>query len=334
MSGARRLSNERPLVSVAIPMLNETRSIEECLSAFAKQSWPKELLDVMVIDAGSVDGSRALVERLASDHPWIRILENPRRKAAAAFNVGMREARGEVFCLFSAHGVPDPQFIEQSVAVLWETGVTGVGGIYEHEGTDPASTAIGLAMSSPFGMASPHRFAVSRQEVDTISHPVYVTASVRAVGSFDETLERNSDYEFNWRVREAGGQLLFDPGIASIYRPRSSLRALARQFWWYGRWKARVIARHPGSRRPRHMAAPAAVGAAVITPVLLASRAGRRVAAAGWLGYAALIGLAVARADPRRRGADGKVLAAAFPVMHGAWGAGFLASVLEDRVRR
>lgn len=327
------LGNDAPVVSVAVPMLNETRYIDECLEGFAKQSWPKDSLDVVVIDAGSTDGSRATVDRLAGEEPWLRVVDNPGRKAAAAFNVGLAEARGEVFCLFSAHGVPDPTYVERSVAVLLETGAAGVGGVYEHEGTDAVSQAIGLAMASPFGMASPHRFAVGRQDVDTISHPAYVTAAARAVGSFDESLERNSDYEFNWRVRAAGGRLVFDPSIASVYRPRSSLRALGRQFWWYGRWKARVVRRHPGSLRPRHLAAPAAAGAAAVTPLLLAGRPGRRLATGGWLAYGALVALAVLRAKPRARRADPRALAVAFPVMHLSWGAGFLASWVEDRLR-
>lgn len=328
------LTGTHPMVSVAVPMLNEAAHIQECLDGFAGQSWPSDLLDVMVIDAGSTDGSRDLVERLAAEQPWLRVVENPGRTAAAAFNVGLSEARGQVFCLFSAHGVPEAHYVEESVAVLRQTGAAGVGGRYEHEGVDPVSHAIGLAMASPFGMASPHRFAIGRQEVDTISHPAYVTDAARGIGGFDESLLRNSDYEFNWRMRKADGRLVFDPCIMSVYRPRPSLRALGRQFWWYGRWKARVVRLHPASRRPRHLAAPAAVGAAAITPLLMTLRVGRRVAIAGWLGYAALVAMAVFRADPKGREADIKTMAAAFPVMHGAWGAGFLASMVEDRVRR
>lgn len=328
------LETDRPVVTVAVPMLNEAGYIDECLTGFAEQTWPKELLDVVVVDAGSTDGSRELVERFAAEHPWVRVVGNPRRKAAAAFNVGLEEARGEVFCLFSAHGVPDRHYVEQSVAVLRETGAAGVGGVYDHQGTDPVSQAIGLAMASPFGMASPHRFAVGRQEVDTISHPAYVTEAARAVGLFDESLERNSDYEFNWRVRVAGGRLVFDPSIASIYRPRPSLPALARQFWWYGRWKARVVRRHPGSLQMRHLVPPIAAMAAAGTPALLASGAGRRLALKGWTAYAFLVAIATVRTAPGAHDADPRTLAAAFPVMHLSWGAGFLASSLQDRVRR
>jgi GT2 family glycosyltransferase len=189
-------------------------------------------------------------------------------------------------------------------------------------------------MVSPFGMASAHRFAASHQEVDTISHPAYRIEALREVGRFDESLARNSDYELNYRLRAAGERLVFDPTIESIYRPRGSLRALGRQFWWYGRWKVRVVRRHPGSLRPRHLVAPAAVVGAALAPVLATTRPGRRLVGFGVAGYAALVGAAVVTARPREHDADPLRLAAAFPVMHGAWGAGFLASVIEDGVRR
>jgi len=183
---------------------------------------------------------------------------------------------------------------------------------------------------SPFGMASPFRYATGVSEVDTIGHPAYRREVLEAVGPFDESLGRNSDYEFNWRIRAAGERLVFDPAITSVYRPRPGLRALAGQFWWYGRWKAEVIRRHPRSVRPRHLVAPAFTLGLVVAPVALTRRRGRRlVAVTGGL-YA---GLAVAAAlDAQRRSADPVdpvTLIAAFPVMHVAWGAGLLTSLVR-----
>ena len=104
------------------------------------------------------------------------------------------------------------------------------------------------------------------------------------VGPFDESLDRNSDYEFNWRLRSEGELLLFDPTIRSIYRPRPSLRALGRQFWWYGRWKERVVRRHPGSLRPRQLVAPSMVAAVAAAPMLATFRARSAAARRGRLG--------------------------------------------------
>ena len=325
---------ERPLVSVVIPMLDERDAIVACLDAFEQQSYPTDRLEVLIVDGGSTDGSRQQVEELAADRPWIRLVENPDRRAASGFNRGIEAATGEVVCIFSSHGVPDEHYVSASVTALDETGADGVGGRYHHVGTDPTSSAIGLAMVSPFGMASSHRFVTDRREVDTISHPAYRASVLEGTGGFDETLERNSDYELNYRLREAGARLVVDPDVSSIYRPRPSLGALARQFWWYGRWKERVARRHPGSVRPRHLVAPAAVAGLVVAPVLSRWRWGRRLVGTAALAYAVGDLLAVAQQRPADHDADPVVLALAFPTMHLAWGAGFLTSLVEDTIRR
>jgi succinoglycan biosynthesis protein ExoA len=230
-----------PVVTVVVPMLNETGFIEACLEGFEGQTWPLDRLDVVVVDGGSTDGSREAVEVLSRQRDWLRVMDNPDRIVSAAFNRGIEAAKGDVVCLFSSHGVPEPAYVEQSVAVLRETGAAGAGGRYLHVGTDAGSRAIGLAMVSWFGMASPHRFAAGRGEVDTISHPAYVKAALDEVGPFDESLTRNEDYELNYRLRAAGHRLVFDPSVGSVYRPRPGLSAMARQFYWYGRGKAAVI---------------------------------------------------------------------------------------------
>jgi glycosyltransferase involved in cell wall biosynthesis len=326
----RPFREPEPLVTVCVPMRDEAGAIEACLDGFAAQTHPLDRLEVLVVDGGSTDGSRQTLEVRAAQAAWIRVVDNPHGTAAAAFNCGLRVARGEVFCLFSAHGVPDPRYVERSVAVLAETGATGVGGRYLHVGTDPASNAVGRAMVSPVGMASPHRFARDRAVVDTISHPAYRAEDLAGIGEFDERLERNSDYEFNWRLRQAGRTLLFDPSVESVYRPRPSLKALGRQFWAYGRWKKRVLSRNPGSFRPRHLVAPAFAASLAAAPVLAWSPGGRRLLAAELAAYAVLVAAGTLHARPDEHNADVATLAACFPVMHACWGAGFLTSVLED----
>lgn len=334
MTGRSAGRGEPPLVSVVVPMLNERKYIGVCLDGFAVQTYPIGSIEIIVVDAGSTDGSRAIVDEKAGSTGGIRVVDNPRRTASAAFNLGVGAARGEIVCLFSAHGVPEPTYVERSVEVLTHTDAVGVGGRYLHVGEDRRSSAIGLAMVSPFGMASPHRYASGRLEVDTISHPAYRRQALLDVGPFDETLERNSDYELNYRLRAAGGRLLFDGSISSIYRPRPSLRALGRQFWWYGRWKARVVRRHPGSLRPRHLVAPAAVGMGLISLLAAHNAIVRRVLLMATVSYSGAVLLATKVARPRTNGADPLTLAAAFPIMHAAWGAGFLVSILEESVGR
>src|SRR5215203_157152 len=141
-------SADRPhaLVSIVVPMLDELAHIDACLDGFAGQTYPLDRLEVLVVDGGSTDGSRRRVEERASDQPFIKLVENPRRRASAAFNAGVAAASGDLVGLFSAHGVPDPSFVEQSVSALDTSGADGVGGRYLHEGTTPVANAIGLAM--------------------------------------------------------------------------------------------------------------------------------------------------------------------------------------------
>lgn len=128
--------------------------------------------------------------------------------------------------------------------------------------------------------------------------------------------------------------LLFDPSIESIYRPRASIKALGRQFWWYGRWKARVVERHPRSLKARHLVAPLAVVGVITTPLLCRYSLGRRLALAGGASYLSLAVAATVHADPHDHDADPIALLACFPVMHASWGSGFLLSLVEDTVRR
>lgn len=321
------MSSPTQVVSIVVPMLNEATSILDCLGGFADQTAPAGSFEVLVVDGGSEDASRELVDEFALDHPWVRRLDNPERRIPIACNIGLHAAHGDIVCFFSAHGVPDPTFVDSVRSVLAETGATGVGGRYRHEGVTPQSLAIGVAMASPFGMASPHRFASERREVDTISHPAYLIEAVRAAGGFDESMQRNEDYELNWRIRSNGGRLVFDPSIGSVYRPRGSLRHLARQFFWYGAFKAKMLKSHPRSMRARHIVPPlAVVGAGVGLPLLTVPAARRPIAAlaAAYVGVVAVGFVSAARDHP---GADPRVLAVAFPTMHVSWGSGFLAGL-------
>lgn len=319
-----------PFVSVIVPTYNEKGFVGPCIEGFQNQSYPPDRFEILVVDGMSADGSRDEVLALAALDPRVRLIDNPRRVAAAAANEGIRHAQGDVLCFLSAHGVPHTDYVASSVRVLLETGAGGVGGKYLHVGLDRVSRAIGLAMSSPFGMASPHRVSSAQREADTISHPTFIRQVFDAVGGYDETLSRNEDYELNYRVRQAGFRLVFSPEISSVYRPRSSLKALARQFYAYGHGKAEVMRRHPRSVQARHLVPPVAALGAALTPVLVLAPPTRRLVAAGAGVYALLVSLAIGRERPSCHEASTAVFALALPVMHATWGAGVVIGLLRS----
>lgn len=317
-----------PTVSVVIPMRDEIDTVESCIRTFDDQDHPHDALDVVVVDGMSTDGSRELVRRLADERPWLRLIDNPARIASSAFNRGVEVAKGDFVGIVSSHGSIGPDFVSRSLRTLEETGAAGVGGRLLHEGRDSVGRAIGLAMTSPFGMASPFRYASTRREVDTIGHPVYRKRVFEDVGAFDESLDRNSDYELNQRIRNAGHKLVFDPDIVTTYHPRSTLPKLARQFWDYGRWKSQIVRQDPTNLRWRHTVPPAFVLGLLGAPIVSGSPGGRKAIAVGAVGYAAMLAVAVQRSRPRHADADPWTFITAFPVMHLAWGAGFLRGLL------
>ena len=143
--------------------------------------------------------------------------------------------------------------------------------------------------------------------------------AIEAVGLFDESLVRNQDYELNYRLRRAGGMVWFDPELRVGYRPRGSVRALARQFGEYGRWKRVVLRMHPRSLRWRHLVAPATTVAVVVGLLVGICWPLALVAP---VGYAAtvVVGSAVVGRGP----ATAARLMLVYPTMHLSWGVGFL----------
>lgn len=319
-----------PSVTVIVPMFNEEAHIEACVAGLWAQTYGGPM-EILIVDGGSTDRSREIVAELSRTNPNVRLVENPRRRPAAAANIGVGEARGEILCFLSAHGEPRATYVETSVDLLLATGAAGVGGSYEHVGTDPGSRAIGIAMSSRFGMASTHRVATRQQEVDTISHPTFWRQAILEAGGYDETLTSNEDYELNHRVRTRVGPLVFSPEIRSVYRPRATLRALARQFHAYGTGKAEVARLHPGSLQVRHLVPPALVVGLAAAPLLALHPLGRRVVVVAAVAYAGLVAVATVVERPVDHGASATTFALSLPTMHVSWGAGMLRGLLRRR---
>ncbi len=131
----------------------------------------------------------------------------------------------------------------------------------------------------------------------------------------------NQDYELNWRLRQRGETVWFDPGLVVAYRPRGSLQALARQYFGYGRWKSAMMITHPASLRARQLAAPLLV-------LGLAASAGLGLAGSLWGAVAPLVYLMTlllgsAGIGLRRRERAAALLPLVLATIHLSWGAGF-----------
>ncbi len=307
-------SGSRPAVTVIVPTYREAASIERTLASIDAQTYPL-IVEVLVVDGRSDDRTRALATAGGAT-----VLDNPARIQAAGLNIGIRAATGDVVVRVDGHTAIAEDYVERCVGALERTGAAMVGGAMTPVASEGWSGAIALAMSSPFG-AGPARFHTGGSPgwVDTVYLGAFRTADALAVGGYTEVAV-NEDAEFAIRMAPRGG-VWFDPGIRSEYRPRSTLRSLATQFWRYGRGRATTVRRHPTSTAPRQLAAPLLV-------LGLLSPARRIVAVA----YAVAVAAETAR-QVLRAGRLGLRIAPALPAMHLPWGLGFLAGLLDPGPR-
>lgn len=305
------MTDGRPTVSVVVPTFNEEAHIEATLDRVSAQTYPT-IGEVLVVDGRSTDATRAIVESRGDS----RVIDNPERMQAAGLNLGIQHATGDVIVRVDGHCILAPDYVACCVDALRRTGAGMVGGAMSPVATGWAQVGIAEAMGSPLG-AGPARFHAGGSPgwVDTVYLGAFWTSLARELGGYSTAVGVNEDSEFAHRVSVARG-VWFDPSIRSTYVPRSSLRAVRRQFWRYGLSRAATVRRHPRSLSLRQLAVPAlAVG--------LLSPWRRRVAGA----YVATIVVAALGVARRTGPREAAVFATTLPVMHGSWGAGFAAGL-------
>lgn len=267
-----------PTVSIVLPTLNEASSIRDCLDALVAQDYDS-VVEVLVVDGGSTDATREIVSEVGG---IVRLVDNPRVTAAAAMNVGIRAATGELIVRADAHTLYARDYVRRCVEVMAETGADNVGGPMRPVGTNTFARAVAAVTSTPYGVG-PGKFHYSdaREEVDTVYLGCFRRSHLLELGGYDEDRLQwaAEDQELNLRIRESGGRIVLDPTIRSQYFPRSTPRALARQYANYGMAKASTLAKHRRLPTPRPLAPAALVLATLIA--LVTGRGWSRIALPG-----------------------------------------------------
>jgi succinoglycan biosynthesis protein ExoA len=310
-------------VSVVVPARDEERHVEACVRSILRQEVDGGL-EVVVADGASRDRTAELARAAGAV-----VVANPAGATPAGLNAALRRARGEIVVRFDAHAEMPPSYVAACVRALDRHRGTPVcvGGWRRVEGRGPWGRATAAALTSRFGVGNPRIWRPPQEggepvEVDTVALGAWFADELRAAGGWDERYVRNQDFELNERLRRSGGRVVFVPEVWSVYRPRESPAAIARQYWDYGRFKALLLAERPGSLRPRQLA-PVGLLAAVLAAALPGPS--RRPARAAVSLYALTIGAVAARSRAGWR------TAAVLATMHLAWGAGLVAGFARGR---
>jgi glycosyltransferase involved in cell wall biosynthesis len=325
-----------PSVSIIIPCYNEQDTIQKLLEAVYAQTFPRADLEMIIADGMSTDGTRAEIATFSKAHTDLRIgiAENPIQSIPSALNCALKETHGEIIIRLDAHSVPYPDYIERCVADLQAGLGENVGGVWEiHPGaTTWMAQSIAAAASHPLGVGDAlYRHASKASQVDTVPFGAFKRELLALVGFFDESLHTNEDYEFNTRIRKAGGTIWLDPAIRSVYFARSTMAALAKQYSRYGFWKWRMLRRYPRTLRWRQGLPPlfvlsllGGIALAVFLPffrILLAAEV--------FVYCIILVSAGVQTSIKQKKALLGIGLPIAIATMHIAWGAGFLWSMIK-----
>jgi glycosyltransferase involved in cell wall biosynthesis len=232
-----------------MPVRNEARFIAGNLAQLQAQDYPPDRLEIIVADGMSTDGTRDIVLNCASAHPAIRLIDNPAKIVSPGLNAAIRAARGHIIIRVDGHARVAPDFVRASVQLLQDQPEAwGGGGPIVHAGTTLFGRAVAAAMSHPAGMGNPrHRRPDFEGFVESAQFPAFHRWVFDRVGYFDETLVRNQDDEFNYRVGLAGGKIYVTPKVRYAYFVRDTISTLARQFFQYSFWRIPVMKKH---RRP------------------------------------------------------------------------------------
>lgn len=332
--------NDSPFVSIIIPCRNEEQFIGPCLEAILANDYPRDKLEVLVIDGMSEDETRDVVNRYRAEYRSISLHENPRKAIPHALNLGLANAKGDVIMRMDAHAVCPSNYISECVRHLREDGVDSVGGRLVTVPRIPSALgkAIAKALSVPFGVGNssfrvaPSAGAGQPRLVDTAVFGCWRRDLFDRIGGWNEKLDRSEDVEFNRRLARQGGKILMVPSIVCQYYARSDLRSLARHAFVNGRWAVLPFKYARGVPVAARHLVPLALVSALVTIGLLAGVSKLFLPLfAGVAGAYALANLA-ASALIALRERDARYLATmpvVFGVLHISYGLGSLMGVAE-----
>lgn len=216
-----------PFVSVIMPCLNEEKFISVCLDSVIACDYPKERMEILVVDGMSRDRTREIAEKYMRENSFLRLLDNPKKTTPAAMNLGINNSKGEIIIKMDAHSRYEKDYISKCVKHLQESGAKNVGGILK---TVPAkdtlfAKAIAVCLSSRFGAGSSYfRTGTDKPRwVDTVAFGCYKKDTLVDLGLFDERMEKIEDFELNSRLRKKYGpeSILLAPDIRAFYYPSS-----------------------------------------------------------------------------------------------------------------
>lgn len=300
-------------VSVIMPVLNEEGHLEDAVRSVLNQGFEGELLVAL---GPSSDRTNEIAKRLANQDERIRLIDNPRGLTTVAMNLCIAESKHDFIVRIDAHSEPGESYIRRSVEILEETKSDLVGGIMAAEGKTLFQKAVAWAYTSRFGLGgASYHVGGEAGEAESAYLGVFRKSALERVGGYDESIIRGEDWDLAQRIKASGGKVWFSPELTVTYWPRSSWKALTKQFYSTGVWRGDLTKRDLARTSLRYFIPPALVLSLVLGNVLcVLGLAIGWVPLLGYLGAIVLVGF-YSKLPP---------VPLVLATMHLSWGIGFI----------
>lgn len=318
-------------VLVVIPVLNEAAHIAACIRSLMDGDARLRDAAFVVADGGSRDDTRAIVEGMRGEFPNLSVLHNPKKLQSAAINLAAREA-GEgrrILVRCDAHAIYPANYVMQVADALGQRGIASVVVPMDAVGKTCFQKANAWIVDTPLGSGgSAHRGGRKSMFVDHGHHAGFDLKSFLQVGGYDETFSHNEDAEFDTRLRKAGGQIFLDADIRLLYLPRATVGSLARQYFNYGKGRARTLMKHGERPKLRQLIPPATLAACVMGLLIAPFNPLALIIPGGYLAALTLASIAV---TVKHKSLCGLFAGLASATMHMSWSAGFFRQMLKGQ---
>jgi glycosyltransferase involved in cell wall biosynthesis len=204
-----------PTVSVIMPAYNVERYLNEAIDSVLAQTYTD--FELVIVDDGSTDGSRAMAERYRARHPdRVVVVSQENRGLAGARNAALRVASGQVFALLDSDDGWAPTFLEAQMRLLDAHDEVAIvtGNAFNRGGAEDGRPARPVPDPRP----APDLVTILRDETAVFIMSLFRREVVDRVGGFDEQFRTNEDYDFWIRAAFAGFTFLRNPEPLGFYR--------------------------------------------------------------------------------------------------------------------
>jgi len=238
--------DEYPEISIIIPVKNRPKEIFECLDALTRLDYPKEKLEVVVVDDGSKDDTPDVIRSFN-----VRMLHSPDSQGASACrNIGAKEAQGEILAFLDSDCTTSSDWLKEIVPFFALVGVGAIGGFVESyfksspfDRYEAAFSPLNMGDRILFGTLSESTFYVPSCNL-LVRKDIFLN-----MGGFKKGMHLGEDVDFCWRMRKGGHFLVYVPWGTVAHKHRSRLGSMLKRRFEYGTSESDLYMHHRDKRK-------------------------------------------------------------------------------------